>query len=214
MAPDLKASRGVEVAMEKGEGPSFSILIPTIGRPLLASLFQELLPQLGPHDEVMVIGDGPQPAARAMVAGMDRRVQYCEFGPAHCWGHPQRNWAMKLASRSHILSFDDDDAVKPGALERIRKAIMRHPGFPLVFKMQHGPVVLWKEKTLTCMNVSTQMFVVPNVKECLGTWGDRYEGDLDFIVSTSLLYPEQDQSIVWCEEIIALHGMGGTDPRR
>lgn len=193
---------------------TLSIIIPTIGRPTLLTLLRELVPQLMADDDVFVVGDGDQPEARKVVVGMDARVHYREVGPTRCWGHPQRNWAMSLARGSHLMSLDDDDALKPDALGVVRRVVAECPAVPVVFRMQHGSFHLWREKTLTCGNVSTQMFVVPNNKAQLGQWGHRYEGDYDFIRSTCERYAGKERAIVWREEVIALHGIGGSDPRR
>lgn len=193
---------------------SLSIIIPTIGRPTLITILQEIAPQLDDGDEVIVVGDGRQPDAERMSGGFGSRVRYLEFESVHCWGHPQRNWAMERATGSHLVFFDDDDAVKPNALDTIRHAVLQNPKSPLVFRMHYGSTILWRDRAVRCGNVSTQMFVVPNRKSLLGEWGGRYEGDLDFIQSTSLKYPDGVRSIVWREEITAVHGLGGRDPRR
>src|SRR5687767_666422 len=160
---------------------TISIIIPTIGRPILAHLLDETIRQLEDGDEVLVIGDGPQPEARRIAAGRDARVRYHETEATRCWGHPQRNWAMDIASASHLVSFDDDDALVPGALDAIRAAATATPDRPLIFRMRHEAVTLWMTPRLLPGNVSTQMFVVPNVKARLGRWGSRYQGDFDFI---------------------------------
>ena len=192
--------------MAAGRDPhSLSILIPTIGRSELARLLSELVPQLLSCDEILVIGDGPQPLARAM-ADVDPRVRYLEHGPDHCWGHPQRNWAMPLARGAYLMSFDDDDRVAPRALERVRGAMADHPGRPLMFREYHEGSVIWSTRSVALGNVSTQMIVVPNVPERLGKWGSRYEGDYDFIQSTLALYAAGVDALVWRPEVIALHG--------
>jgi glycosyltransferase involved in cell wall biosynthesis len=209
--PESKTPRSV--GEPTSSAPTFSVIIPTVGRPLLSRVLGEVVPQLGAEDEVLVVGDGRQPEAERMVREADPRVRYLEFESAHCWGHPQRNWAMERARGTHLLSLDDDDALRSGALEAVRSVSSRFPDRPLAFRVQYGSELLWREPRVACGNVTTQMFVVPNVKERLGRWGDRYEGDYDFIRSTALLYPLGMRSILWREEIIALHGLGGNDPR-
>lgn len=189
---------------------TLSIMVPTIGRPSLAKLLQELKEQLGPGDEVLVIGDGPVGAGPA-VQPFGEQFRYLEHGPDHAWGHPQRNHAMPLAQGTHLMSLDDDDALRPGGLEMIRKAIGEHPSSPLMFRMTHESMVLWREPSFWVGNVSTQMFVTPNVPDKLGKWGHRYEGDFDFMSSTLSLYPQN--ALVWRSEITAMHGLGGKAPR-
>ena len=193
--------------------PTLSIIIPTLGRPLLGKILRELAAQLGPLDEVLVVGDGPQPTAESIVAGTDPRIRYLEGEQDHCWGHPQRNWAMARAKGTHLASFDDDDSLMPGALEIMRSAASRAQDRPHLFKIRYRGEVIWKERALACGNVSTQMFLVPKVRGRLGEWGARYEGDLDFIRSTVTLYPRGPRSIIWCNEVIAHHGLSGNDPR-
>lgn len=189
---------------------SLSILVPTIGRPCLTKVLAELKAQLAPEDEVLVIGDGPVNAA-TVVEPFGPQFRYLEHGPDHFWGHPQRNYAMPLSRGTHLMSLDDDDALCPGGLEMVRAAIRQHPNSPLMFRMHHESILLWRDPGVRDGNVSTQMFVTPNVKGKLGVWGRRYQGDLDFIVSTLALYPKN--SLVWRQEVTAIHGVGGRAPR-
>ena len=190
----------------RDNGIALSIIIPTIGRQELRRILEELAPQLSPQDEVLVIGDGPQPKAREIAGRFDSRVKYWEHGPDHCWGYPQRNWAMPRASGSHLMFFDDDDRCAPTALQHIRDAARANPGRPLMFREVHEEGLIWVRKRVELSNVSTQLFVVPNDPTKLGAWGQRYVGDYDFVVSTLALYPGGDEALVWREEVIAVHG--------
>lgn len=192
---------------------SLSVMIPTIGRECLSKLLAELVPQLCLDDEVLVVGDGPQPRAAEIIKGIDARVIYHEHGPDHAWGHPQRNWAMRRSRGTHLMWFDDDDALLPEALRTVRSAIASTPHLPLMFRMRHIGGVIWWKREVCDGNVSTQMFVAPNVPSRLGRWGHRYQGDLDFITSTLQLYPSGASSLVWREEVIAVHGIDGKAPR-
>lgn len=189
---------------------NLSIMVPTIGRPCLPKLLHELKAQLAPDDEVLVIGDGPVKMGAA-VEPFGAQFRYLEHGPDHAWGHPQRNYAMPLAKGTHLMSLDDDDALCAGGLDMIRKAIAEHPSAPLMFRMHHEAILLWRDPVFMEGNVSTQMFVTPNVQGKLGKWGRRYPGDFDFMASTIALYPSG--SLVWRPEITAIHGLGGKAPR-
>lgn len=187
--------------------PTFTLIIPTIGRPLLERLLDQATAQMGTADEILVIGDGVQPQAEAMVKKrLDPRIKYMEFGPTKCWGHPQRNYAMLLASGSHMMFLDDDDETIPGAFDTIRKAAAENPGKILIFRIHHREFIIWTEPELRITNVSTQCFVVPNIPEQFGTWGTRYAGDFDFITSSVFMHPDKESGLVWREEIIAIHG--------
>jgi hypothetical protein len=189
-----------------GNQVALSIIIPTIGRQELRRILGELAPQLSPQDEVLVVGDGPQPAAREIAGGFGSRVKYWEHGSDHCWGYPQRNWVMPRASGSHLMFFDDDDRGAPAALQHVRDAARANPGRPLMFREIHEEGLIWGRKRVELSNVSTQLFVVPNDPARLGKWGQRYVGDYDFVVSTLALYPGGEEALVWREEVIAVHG--------
>lgn len=160
---------------------TLSVIIPTVGRPELAETVASMIGQLATGDEVV--------------------IRHNDYGD---WGMRARTEAMKVASGNYLMFMDDDDYYLPGAFAAVRAAIAAHPGMPLLFRMQRlFPFndVLWRDKRAAYGNVSTQMFVTPNIKSRLGKWGNRYEGDLDFIQSTLALYPAN--SVVWCEDVIA-----------
>lgn len=186
--------------------PTLSLIIPTIGRPHLKRLLDQVVPQLWENDEVMVVGDGPQPAAQAMTEGVDSRVTYHEYGPTRCWGHQQRNWAMLVAGKSHLMFLDDDDESRPGAFNIIREVAARHPEHILIFKTMHQGRPIWVEPEIRQTNVSTQCFVVPNIPERLGTWGSRYAGDFDFIESAVKAHPLGKNGVIFRPEITSIHG--------
>jgi len=186
---------------------SLTIIIPTIGRPTLKRVALEAMPQLGECDRVIVVGDGPQPEARAMIEGLDRRIVYYEYGPTKDWGHSQRNWAMRLIKSTHFMTCDDDDRMAPNALSIARKAIEENPDRPILFRMHHEGTVLWREPVVRIQNVSTQMIVCPYVPERLGLWGLYYEGDLEFIQRTVALWPGKEGAIVWKPDVIMIHGI-------
>lgn len=200
---------GLTGAKSRGEpdvsDTSVSIIIPTIGRDTLARLISEIVPQMEIGDEVLVVGDGNVPSARLIAEGVDPRVRYLEHGPTKDWGHGLRNFAMPLARGRYIMTLDDDDRFRSNGLATIRKAVSEAPNRPLIFRLMHDTGVIWEEKVIRECNVSTQMYVIPNVRERLGIWGNRYQGDLDFITSTLALYPEG--SALWREELLVLRGV-------
>lgn len=193
--------------------PTVSVIVPTIGRPSLHELLvKDLLPQLGDGDEVLVVGDGEQPRARAIASGIDPRIKYHEYGPTRLWGHPQRNWAMLRVQGTHIYSCDDDDLILPGALERMRQAALEGPDRLHIFRVHHEKSVLPTKQAIELTVVSTQCFFFANIPDRFGTWGKVYEGDLHFIQSAVRAHPEGERALMWRDEIIAVHGIGGTRP--
>lgn len=190
--------------------PSVSVITPTIGRASLKVMLGRLLPQLGPRDEILLVGDGPQPQARAIVKELaSPLIRYWEYGPSMNYGNPQRNNALLQAKCDYLVYVDDDDVPEPDAIATIRKAALEAPGRPLMFKMYHCGQVLWRKKVIEGANVSGQMFVAPNVDDMVGKWSGRYEADLDYMRRTVRTYPGKDEAVVWREEIICTQGYVG-----
>jgi glycosyltransferase involved in cell wall biosynthesis len=167
---------------------SISIITPTIGRESLRPMLQRVLVQLQDGDEVLVIGDGPQPNAKKIVDEFKHAlVRYWESESIRNYGNPQRNTAVEEAKGDYLLFVDDDDLPSPHALSVIRNVAKQFPEKPLMFKMMHCGWELWKHPKVEQGNISGQMFVTPNVKGKVGKWSGRYEADFDFVSSTLLL---------------------------
>jgi glycosyltransferase involved in cell wall biosynthesis len=162
---------------------TFSIIIPTLGRPTLMATLSSLVPQLESGDEVLVIRND-----------------------SHDWGAAARNSAIERARGSHLIFIDDDDEYTPDALCTMRDFASRHPDRIGIFRMRwefwnHGTYgrVLWQEPKVEMNNVSTQMFLVPNVSGKVGRWDAEYGHDYRFIAETVAL---QDDPI-FCDSIVA-----------
>ena len=186
---------------DTAERPTLSVLVPTIGRPTLARTLRSLQ-DLEAADEVIVIGDGEQKEAqsefhRSALPGIYISVR----GPSGDWGHTPRNLVMSRARGDYLLHMDDDDYYLPGAVSIIRAALLKQPGLPHLFRMRLGGGILWQRPTISCGNVSTQMFVHPNLPDTFGTWKPVYGGDADFIRETSSRFPD----VIWREDVIAVH---------
>jgi glycosyltransferase involved in cell wall biosynthesis len=162
-----------------------SIIIPTISRPALAATLQSIAAQpLLRGDEILVVGDGPQPAAEAMFRASKLPGRYIDGPLAHTWGGAQRQFALPLAQGDLIAFMDDDDQYLPSACTYMRH--LSDPAAVNLFRMYHSyGRVLWARRRLQVANVSTQMAVIPNVPAKLGQWTARYEGDFDFISDTA-----------------------------
>lgn len=184
----------------------FSLVIPTISRPTLARTLLSLRGQDWQEgDEVLLVGDGPQPVAEAFWKQLNLPGRYIET-PTQLgyWGHGIRNWINdeRLATGTHLLNQDDDDVCRPGAIEDIRQALSAAPDRPHIFRMAtlHDGRVLWRAKAIEHGNVGTPMIVVPNAAGRLGRWGNFHGGDLAFLTETLSFYPDGP---VWREEVIA-----------
>lgn len=189
-----------------------SIIIPTCGREsLLATLESAAATGARRTDDLIVVGDGPQPRSRTICEAFRKilPIRYFEFGPTRMSGASQRTFAMGHAVGSHLLFIDDDDTYTPGAIDVIRGAAEDHPERVLVFKEEsrtprHQWGVVWKEKRIELGNVGTQGVVVPNIPGRLGTWPQNNCSDYYFARSTVDLTPGKDDAVVWVDHIVAL----------
>lgn len=194
--------------------PSIAIITPTLGRTTLPRTLESCWWQLGPDDEWLVVGDGPQPAARALVERLgDSRARYLEVRqPRSAYGNAQRNLAMHAARAGWFLFLDDDDELLPGALDAVRQRLQQP--LPLMFRMDYRPGrrFLWEQPVLREGNVGGGMFVIPNLP---GRWAEWPEtdrscvGDFTWIRQTLALWPAE--ALQWCEDVIYLchqHGEG------
>ncbi len=141
---------------------SLTIIVPTLGRPMLERTLLGIAGQLHRDDELIVVSElngGDRARVRSIVAELgDVRwtLEECEGGD---WGHSQRNLALGLASGDLIASIDDDDVYFDGALSVMRSAGTERP---TIFRMRSPGLTLWQEKELRVGNVGTPKFVVPN----------------------------------------------------
>lgn len=184
---------------------SLSLVIPTVSRPSLARALASARAQDWEHgDEVLLVGDGPQPAARELWDQFGLPGLYTET-PATLgyWGHGARNWVLdrRLARGRYLLALDDDDELAPVAVAIVRRALRETPDWPHVFRMSGAPNVgtVWKVREVREGNVGTPMLCVPNVPEFLGRYTHRYGGDFDFIRACCAPYAGGP---VWREDVI------------
>ena len=183
-----------------------SIVIPTLGRPSL----ERTLASCADADEIVVVLD----TARGTTEFP------CELPPNAKWakgnfgvtgGHAGRVFGISRATGTHLAFMDDDDEYTPGAIDLMRDAACERP---VIFRMSHyAHGVLWRDPVVRFGNVSTQMYVVPNEPEKLGTWEPHVPGipepggDFTFIAGCVTHMGEP----VWRDEIITvlrpeLHG--------
>lgn len=185
--------------------PLLSVVIPTIGRPSLDRLLDSI-----PDDhsiEVIVVGDTYDcdfikdlAAARGRLSG-NNRYWYMHDGGAHCWGHPQRNYGMSVATGQWLMFSQDDNVYAPGAFDAIAHAVAGNHQRPLLFKVMTWQAgVVWTAPMLREGDIDADCLVVPNVRAKLGVWTSRYNGDWDMLSHTAELW---DNDIGWRPELIA-----------
>jgi len=98
-------------------------------------MLQQLQEQLGYDDEVLVVGDGPQPSVEAVMPA-DIRFTYIEGPLTKSWGNAQRDLGVKRAKNAFLWFVDDDDALRPSAVATIKIALAGFPDRPHVFCME------------------------------------------------------------------------------
>ncbi|HEY1188514.1 MAG TPA: glycosyltransferase family A protein [Gemmata sp.] len=188
--------------------PTISLVIATVTRPTLARSLASLVGQdWRPGDEVLVVGDGPQPVANELCGLFAARlpVRYVEnLGERGIWGHRPRNWVLdtRQAQGAYLMALDDDDEYTPSAIRAARAAFVACPSpRPHIFRMSGHPSnpLLWSEPVFREANFGTPCIAAPNDPARLGRYGLRYAGDFDFAASTCEHYPGGP---VWCEAVV------------
>jgi glycosyltransferase involved in cell wall biosynthesis len=192
--------------------PSISFLVPThrADRPLERCL-DSIAPQLGPYDEVLVIGDtldGPLPSVEALIRqNYDSRFRYLAHDAGHhCWGHCQLNYGLAFAKGDWIHANDDDDIWTPGAAQAMRAGILGSGGQPLLFRFVSyvNRMPIWIERGRFERNwIGGHCLVYPNDPDRMGHYADIYNGDFDMLESTVNFYGGPEQA-VWREEILCI----------
>lgn len=161
----------------KRRHPSISVLIPSSGRASLASVLANISPQLLPGDELLV-----------------------DVNSDGDWGGNARNRMMAKATGNALMFIDDDDdTYVANALEIVRDGFVTAPTKIHLFRYLHSDGdVYWKFPQIALGNVGTPMIIVPNIKDKLGAWTDRYQCDVDFLMETHKLMGDP----VWHEEVL------------
>ena len=161
---------------------TISFIIPTIGRQSLKKTLASI--EKWPGDEILVVQHHP---------------------PSGNWGNAERQEGTDKAKCDYLAFIDDDDVYVPRARHIMAKAITENPNnYPILFRMQFpSGRVIWQKKWVKNGNVSTQMILVPNIKDMLYAWEQRHRwADFQFI--NRWKWPAK--TINWREEIIALLG--------
>jgi hypothetical protein len=190
--------------------PGLTIVVATTGRPTLAKTLDGIAKYM-PTAEVILAYDGGKNFSDRVVQDFATRIPnmfyHISEPPYKDYGGGVKQEAMAYATREFISFLDDDDLPFP-AYSSVYEIAARQPDKIHIFRMRRRKPffdVLWKTPALMCGNVSTQMFVVPNVQERLGKWTNAYEADFHFISETA-----KNFSVAWHQEVIAMWN-GGRD---
>jgi glycosyltransferase involved in cell wall biosynthesis len=179
---------------------TLSVIIPTLGRETLP----QTLASCADADEIVVVLDTARGGSPSSLPPLPPNAVLIEG----CWGvtggHAGRQVGIQRASGTHLAFMDDDDVYTSGAIATMRNAL---GDVPVIFRMDdplHG--VIWREPEIRWANVSTQMYVVPNVPDKLGSWTPHMPGlkcpggDFTFISETV----ENFGGVVWREEVTSV----------
>lgn len=195
-----------------------SLIIPTCGRKTLSrTLLSAQNAGILPNDEVIVVGDGPQPVAEEICRDFQLRipVTYLEGPRTRCWGHAQRNLGMSKATKETLIFIDDDDEYNENAISEIRRKSDESQGRIVLGRVKHRSIgVIWRDMNVRIGNVSTQMIVVPNIPSRLGFWVPMQGGDFAFLYQTVQKWPGKEDGIAWWWPILATHHPCPDDPSR
>ena len=185
--------------------PFLTIIIPTIGRAGLERTLRSIRQQAMETD-VTVVYDSHSALVPDRLYDLTEKYEVdlvYHDGGIHAWGHPQRNYGVEGAVGGWLAWMADDDIYAEGAFEQIQAAIdtLEYP-MPLIFRARmHFGETLWKRPVIEAGNIDASMFVVPNDPAKLGTWTNRYTGDVDFISETVAKY---SGAVSWRPEVIAI----------
>lgn len=176
-----------------------TVIIPTLGRPSL----ERTLASCEDADEIIVVLDTAQGCSE-LPCDLPEHALFTSGHFGVTGGHAGRVHGIGLAMGSHLAFMDDDDVYRPGAFDLMRDAAC---SLPVIFRMDHySHGILWRLPVMNFGNVSTQMYLVPNESDLLGTWEPHVPGlpepggDYTFIKETS----ERMGGVLWCEEITAV----------
>ena len=134
--------------------PTFSVIVPTTGRPSLVDTLASIASQIQPGDEIIVVcnalGDEGNQAR----------------------GNWAREQGAQRAHGSHLLFCDDDDVFLPGAFEIIREFARQNPGRIGLFRRRFSAAVQlqWQWPRLAFGGLQAMSFCIPNVPGKVGHW--------------------------------------------
>jgi len=185
---------------------TISVIIPTLGRVQLERAVRSVTSQLGPLDELIVVGDGPTERGRRIMANtFDPRTFYVETEATRSWGTHQYDVGSWRARGDWLMFLPDDDIMAPRAIEAVRAGVMgyhRNTLHLFACKMEHwGGRIL--ANTTECGAVTANQIVIPNIRDEAGfpdpsrpQWSAsrRQIFDWDFLMA-SLKYYGQEEPI-------------------
>jgi len=163
---------------------TFHILIATIGKISIFNMLNSLKNELLEQDYLTIVFDGTKNNYEIIKKYVDEKFTcqinvILEKDNLGYWGHGIRNKYKNLEG-DFIYHCDDDDVVLEGSFDKIRK-ICVHKDTIYLFKIKtENGIVIWKNKQIKLMEISTQSGIIPNEINKQGYWALKYGGDYNF----------------------------------
>ena len=115
-----------------GDKPLVSVVVPTLGRPvLLMDALDSLLNQTYAHWEAIIVNDGGVSMA-PLIEGKDQRIRYLEHRKS-LGQSAARNTGLRFAKGEVICYLDDDDIFLPDHLSTVVDALRKNNTAGLVY---------------------------------------------------------------------------------
>ena len=197
---EARADPAYELAFTEPD-PLVTVILPTYQRAelLRSRALPAVLQQTHRRLEVLVIGDGPDPAAEEVVRqARDERVRWTNVSQRYVYPDPHRHWlaistlarneGYRLASGRWLFDFDDDDSLPPDAIESLLAAARERRAEAVQGVMRsHGPDgpqgdihgVLPDQLPLkgALVHAHLRFFEREHVASALGAVGDWFRGE-------------------------------------
>ena len=155
--------------------PTFSVLIGSIGRPVLKHTLDSIARQRRvPGDQVIVAIDsfeqGDRPDVQALVRSYGDGFEVCAYDSGYHWlGVEQINYALRTVpiTGSHIFTMGDDDVFVDDAYLTLRTLCAAVPDRPILYRFltpeneRGGRLVLWDRPELQINHISGCCIAAP-----------------------------------------------------
>lgn len=128
---------------------TFTVIVPTTGRPTLARTLASISTEMGVGDELIcLVNDDGHYGARSIDSAQQR------------------------AKGSHLLYCDDDDIFVPGSFDRLRSWAESHPSSVGIFRRAFLGGAQWDKPVLVHGNIQRMCLCIPNVPGKLPVWDE------------------------------------------
>ena len=183
---------------------SFHLLLATMGKDTIFDMLVLLKRQLEPQDYLTIVFDGPDLPnveevkifTKSFKCVVNIVVEETNLG---YWGHAVRNKHRNLPG-DFVWHIDDDDQVPKDCMKIIREHCVDKSKM-YIFQMDNKGDILWKTRTITFCQISTQMGIIPSKISDQSHFEYYYGGDYNFYK----IIESQNVPIEYVEKVIYIH---------